>query len=314
MKSTEAARAVAAGSPADGPEGTENESGYLITRLSAALRRALDVRLRVLGLNTAQYVVLRELGDATALSAAELARRAYVRPQAMAPIVAGLEERELLERSRHHHNRRVLEVRLTLKGNEVLAECTRHYEAVEDQLLGDISPAERAGFRGVLQACLANMDPPWYHRDDPGSAQKARARDASARQEATVPEAQERALHTELYHVWLERILQARDHQDVPLLALAWAEQDSDETQRLIHRLDRDLIRPLAARIETENPELRADMVAALLLGIGVFRLIAHKAPLDQAADSDITGLFDRAVQALIGISPEEGATPPPFP
>ncbi|MBO0830372.1 MAG: hypothetical protein J2P29_00230 [Actinobacteria bacterium] len=57
----------------------------------------------------------------------------------------------------------------------------------------------------------------------------------------------------------------------------------------------------------------RADMVAALLLGVGVLRLIAHKSPLDQAASSDITRLFDRAVQALSVISPEEGAVPPPL-
>ena len=144
---------------------SEVETGYLITRVHSLLRRTMDERLRELGLNTAHYVVLLELGSATALSAAELARRAYVRPQAVAPLIAALEQQGLVERTPHRRLRHTLEVRLTPKGRAMLAECSNRCETVEQQLLAGLSSADRARLRQVLQICLANMDPPWYQRE-----------------------------------------------------------------------------------------------------------------------------------------------------
>lgn len=140
------------------------ETGYLITRLHSLLRRTMDEKLRELGLNTAHYVLLLELGNATALSAAELARRAYVRPQAVAPLISALEQQGLIERSPHRSHRRILEVRLTPKGRSVLAECGQRCGTVEQQLLAGLSPADRQRLQQVLQICLDNMDPPWYER------------------------------------------------------------------------------------------------------------------------------------------------------
>ena len=142
------------------------QAGYIITRLHHALRRELDDRLREFGLNTAHYLLLRELSGGEALSAADLARRAYVRPQAMAPIITTLETRGLIKRSPHRQHRRILEVRLTPAGLKMLAACAQRCDKVEEQLLAGLNPAERTRLLRVLQDCLANMDPPWYERED----------------------------------------------------------------------------------------------------------------------------------------------------
>ncbi len=130
--------------------------GFLIKRLQHSLRRALDDGLRDLGLNTAHYVVLREL-EAGPLSAAELARRAFVRPQAMAPLLEVLEERGLLVRSPHVEHRRVLEVRLTPRGRELLSVCQRRCEDLEERLLKGLGAHERESLLAALQRCLRNM-------------------------------------------------------------------------------------------------------------------------------------------------------------
>ncbi|HZU17879.1 MAG TPA: MarR family transcriptional regulator [Candidatus Dormibacteraeota bacterium] len=130
--------------------------GFLIKRLQHSLRRALDEGLRDLGLNTAHYVVLREL-EAGPLSAAELARRAFVRPQAMAPLLEVLEERGLLVRSPHLEHRRVLEVRLTPRGRELLSVCQRRCEDLEERLLKGLGTSERESLLAALRHCLRNM-------------------------------------------------------------------------------------------------------------------------------------------------------------
>lgn len=170
VTAVEPAQSEAAGQTGDIPTAKNDvETGYLITRLHALLRRTMDDRLRDLGLNTAHYVLLLELGSAPALSAAELARRAYVRPQAVAPLLTALEQQGLIERTPHRRLRRVIEVRLTPKGRDVLARCGQRCETVEQQLLAGLSPTDRARLRQDLQTCLDNMDPPWY-QDRPATS------------------------------------------------------------------------------------------------------------------------------------------------
>jgi DNA-binding MarR family transcriptional regulator len=141
------------------------QTGYVITRLHSLLRRTMDDKLRALGLNTAHYVVLLELGDGSALSAAELARRAYVRPQAIAPLISALEDHGLIERAPHRQDRRIREVRMTPAGYEMLAKCGQRCESVEEQMLAGFAADDRSRLHETLLVCLTNMDPPWYERD-----------------------------------------------------------------------------------------------------------------------------------------------------
>jgi len=169
MTAVEPAPSEAAGQTGAVPTAKSDvETGYLITRLHALIRRIMDDRLRDLGLNTAHYVLLLELGRAPALTPAELARRAYVRPQGVPPLLSALEEQGLIERSPHRRLRRVIEVRLTPKGHDMLAQCRQRCETVEQQLLAGLSPTDRARLRQDLQTCLDNMDPPWY-QDSPAT-------------------------------------------------------------------------------------------------------------------------------------------------
>jgi len=68
---------------------------------------------------------------------------------------------------------------------------------------------------------------------------------------------------------------------------------------RLNSQLDAGLTRNLARRIAADRPGIRADMVTALLLGIGVQRVLLQKRPMASARDDDIAAVFLEAFEAI---------------
>ena len=65
--------------------------GYTLKQAAAALRTAMDAGLRPLGLSVSQYSCLELLGQRPGLSAAELARGAFVTRQSMNVLLQTLE-------------------------------------------------------------------------------------------------------------------------------------------------------------------------------------------------------------------------------
>ena len=68
---------------------------------------------------------------------------------------------------------------------------------------------------------------------------------------------------------------------------------------RLNAQLEEGLTRNLAKRITADRPRVRADMVTALLLGIGVQRVLLQKKPMASARDDDIAAVFLEAFEAI---------------
>ena len=97
----------------------------------------------------------------------------------------------------------------------------------------------------------------------------------------------------------IERVLAASQDVDAPLFALLRSSGDPSVVARLNAQLDQSLTRNLAKRITAENPRIRADMVAALLLGIGVQRALLKKKPMASARDGDIAAVFLEAFEAI---------------
>jgi AcrR family transcriptional regulator len=97
----------------------------------------------------------------------------------------------------------------------------------------------------------------------------------------------------------IERVLQVRRDIDAPLFALLRSSSDPDVVARLNEQIETGLTRNLAKRITGEYPRLRADMVTALLLGIGVQRVLLHKRPMASAGDDEIATVFVEAFEAI---------------
>lgn len=97
----------------------------------------------------------------------------------------------------------------------------------------------------------------------------------------------------------IERVLHARRDIDAPLFALLRSSGDPEVVARLNQQIETGLTRNLSDRIGADQPRLRADMVTALLLGIGVLRVLLNKEPIATANDRDIATIFDEAFQSL---------------
>jgi AcrR family transcriptional regulator len=97
----------------------------------------------------------------------------------------------------------------------------------------------------------------------------------------------------------IARVLAARRDVDAPLFALLRSSGDPSVVARLNSQLDAGLTRNLARRITADRPRIRADMVTALLLGIGVQRVLLLKKPMASARDDDIAAVFLEAFEAI---------------
>lgn len=130
---------------------------YLVKRLELVIRALLDDALRELGLTTLQYTALTVLQSSGPLSSAQLARRSFLRPQTMHEMVLALEKRGLIVRKVQEGNKRVLLATLTRDGADLLDRCAPAVLELESELLGDLSPGQRATFREGLQHGISTL-------------------------------------------------------------------------------------------------------------------------------------------------------------
>jgi AcrR family transcriptional regulator len=100
----------------------------------------------------------------------------------------------------------------------------------------------------------------------------------------------------------LVRVLGARRDVDAPVLALLRSSGDPAVVARLKEQFEDAITQPLAARISADHPRLRADMVTALLIGIGILRALLDKEPMATAGDREIEAVFTEAFQVLTGL------------
>ena len=146
------------------PHQPEPRVSYVVARLERALRVEINERVKPYGLTTLQYTTLSILERGGELSNAQLARRAYMTPQSMSEVLEALEQKRLVARTPHPNHRRVLQAALTAKGRKVLAACDEAVDALEREMLADLTPRQAVGFRGGLlsavRALHAGFPPP----------------------------------------------------------------------------------------------------------------------------------------------------------
>lgn len=127
-------------------------------RAQHALRSEMDGALREVGLTTPQYAALLVVEGEEGLSGALLARRCFVTPQTMNGILINLERAGLLERRAHPEHGRVLQAYLTGDGERMLSRAHALVEAIEEQMLGDLTEGERARLLAVLRGCADALE------------------------------------------------------------------------------------------------------------------------------------------------------------
>jgi len=146
------------GDLSDSPAGlyaVEPRISYVIARLERAIRKGINERVRPYGLTTLQYTTLSLLRrHGQPLSNAQLARRAYVTPQAMGEVIEKLEKMHLLKRVSHPNHRRVYPAVLLPAGIQVLEECDARVAEFEAAMLHDLDDDQRLDMVHALTSAV----------------------------------------------------------------------------------------------------------------------------------------------------------------
>lgn len=133
---------------------------YMMRRVSNSLSQQLDRALRGFSLTHAQLAALAQLGleDPNALSGAELGHRAGVTAQSMSAALASLLERGLVVRAPHPTHGRILQVRITPAGVELLDRVQAATKRVEERALACLTEQQQAQLRTLLRQMMREMD------------------------------------------------------------------------------------------------------------------------------------------------------------
>src|ERR1700759_4490471 len=140
------------------PPVTVPRIGYLIYRVERRLRVRLDEAVASHGITTTEFVTLSVLRERDGLSCAQLARWAFVTPQAMNLVISALERRALIRRRPDPHHGRVLRASVTAKGLKVLERCDRNMDAIEADMLGGLPSETVDVVRDALRSCARSLE------------------------------------------------------------------------------------------------------------------------------------------------------------
>ncbi|MEU3892311.1 MarR family transcriptional regulator [Streptomyces sp. NPDC029041] len=130
---------------------------YLIRRAERAIRARLDVIVRQHGLTTPQYTTLSVLKVRDGLSSAQLARRAFVTPQAMNEIIIKLERDGLIQRYTTPAHRKTLHCELTPKGSAIFDACDRDCADIEALFVAGMDADEISHMRALLSEGIESL-------------------------------------------------------------------------------------------------------------------------------------------------------------
>jgi DNA-binding MarR family transcriptional regulator len=124
-----------------------------ILHAAEALQRQLTELLRKSDLTVAQYNVLRILrgGGPAGLACGEVAGRMIQHDPDMTRLLDRLDKRELTERTREPHDRRIVRTRITRAGLALLAQLDEPIDQLHEQQFGHLSPEQLTDLTATLR-------------------------------------------------------------------------------------------------------------------------------------------------------------------
>ncbi|HEY4211883.1 MAG TPA: MarR family winged helix-turn-helix transcriptional regulator [Steroidobacteraceae bacterium] len=131
---------------------------YAFGRLNRVLRKRLSDVLRPFGLSVAQYTTLSVLQARSNLSNAELAKRAFITPQAMNEVMQGLEALKLVARRPSESHGRIVQLLLTPRGLDLLTECDEAVSELEQTMLGNLTGEQRTRLGEGVALCIKALE------------------------------------------------------------------------------------------------------------------------------------------------------------
>jgi DNA-binding MarR family transcriptional regulator len=136
----------------------DHDLGALFARVTRRLIDAERPLLEADALSMWQYVILTELGERSAPSQQELARRIRYDKTRLIALIDELSDRALIRRTPDPADRRAHTIALTDEGAAVLARTRARVRVMEDELLAPFTGEQRRTLREMV-ARLADDQP-----------------------------------------------------------------------------------------------------------------------------------------------------------
>ncbi len=130
---------------------------YLVKQLELAIRAGIDAIASEFGVTSLQYTALSVLARHPGLSAAQMAHRSFVSPQAGNEMVKILERKGLITRVPDAYNRHIKRISLTPAGRAVLSRCDGRIDQLEARMLDALAPADVEALRTALGVCVRSL-------------------------------------------------------------------------------------------------------------------------------------------------------------
>ena len=138
-------------------DGLEDQPlGYLLYRVTAALRPEATAALRPFGLALPEFVCMRILAMRPGRSNAELARDINVSPQAMNMVLRGLQDKGVVTRPASVPSGRALPAQLTAEGKTLLRRAEAAVKIADERVLANLTQAQRRELKRLLAAVSAS--------------------------------------------------------------------------------------------------------------------------------------------------------------
>ncbi|BCM17561.1 MarR family winged helix-turn-helix transcriptional regulator [Mesorhizobium sp. J8] len=134
-----------------GEDALDAQIGYNLRRASALALNDFSIEMADAGLRPVTYAMLALIEEKPGISAAELCRRLGVKSANMAPLLAELEERGLIERDDHAGDKRVRALALTSAAQAAMPAWHLKVSRHEDRFLARLSRKNRATLLRLLR-------------------------------------------------------------------------------------------------------------------------------------------------------------------
>jgi DNA-binding MarR family transcriptional regulator len=130
--------------------------GPLIGRVRSLALTALDTELQSFGITGMQFVILKQLAEGAAATAADLCRLVHYDNGSMTRLLDRLEEKGWIRRERSKDDRRVVQLRITSAGRGALPRLHDSAALVVQRMLTGFTAAEVRDLRAFLSRMVDN--------------------------------------------------------------------------------------------------------------------------------------------------------------
>ena len=129
---------------------------YLIARAEKVIASQMRKILKPYGLSLRHYTALSVFSTHETLSSAKLAELTLVSPQAANELIKDMEERGWIIKHPDPNHGRIIQIKLTTKGTDLLTRCNNAVAKLDSQIFGHLSEKEIIKLKTHLKSVLKN--------------------------------------------------------------------------------------------------------------------------------------------------------------